>query len=425
MFVKHVLPLLLSCVIAAPVLAQDVAIVGARVVTAPDAAPIERGTVLVRDGRIAAVGAHDAVAVPEDIQVIDGSGGTLVAGFWNSHVHFLTPDTRGAASAPRDELQAALDAMLTRWGFTTVFDIASLGGVPVALRGRIESGELRGPEILYVDLPFFPEGGTPSYVRDLWAETGTPSAEVADAGEARTRADAQLAAGADGVKLFAGAILGGAADVLPMEVDIATAIVDAAHRAGKPAFAHPTNVAGLEVALASGVDVLAHSTPVSGHWDAEMVRRLRAANVALVPTLTLFDHELRRENAPEAVVERFLDAATQQVRALHAAGGDILFGTDVDFIQHYDTAREFELLARAGLDWREILATLTTTPARRFGHDDRKGRIAPGMQADLVLVEGDPAEDVTAFSRVLHSFRQGRALHHATELHHAPERSPH
>lgn len=391
--------------------AQDLAIVGARVVASPDAEAIASGTVVVRDGRIVAVGASGQVEVPEGIDVVDGRGGTLVAGFWNSHVHFLTPETRTAASAPREELQDALDAMLNRWGFTTVFDIASLGGVPMALRTRIAAGELRGPEILFVDLPFFPEGGTPSYVRDLWAETGSPSAEVVDADEARTRADAQLAAGADGVKLFAGAILGGAADVLPMEVDIATAIVDAAHRAGKPAFAHPTNIPGLEVALASGVDVLAHTTPVSGPWDAEMVRRLREANVALVPTLTLFDHELRRENAPEAVIERFLEAATQQVRALHAAGGEILFGTDVDFIQHYDTALEFELLARAGLDWRDILATLTTAPAGRFGQADRKGRIAPGMQGDLVLLDGDPADDVSAFSRVRQSFRDGRTLH--------------
>jgi imidazolonepropionase-like amidohydrolase len=393
--------------------AQDIAIVGARVVPAPDAEVIDSGTVLVHDGRIVAVGASDRIEVPDGIDVVDGRGGTLVAGFWNSHVHFLTPETRTPASLPAEALEASLQAMLTRWGFTTVFDISSILGAAAAMQTRIESGEVRGPEILHVDTPFFPEGGTPVYVRDLFAEMDAPSAEVGSAEEARARAIAQLEAGADGVKLFAGAIIGGDADALPMDVAIATAIVEAAHRAGKPAFAHPTNVAGLEVSLASGVDILAHTTPVSGPWDEAMVQRLRAANIALTPTLTLFDHELRRGGAPQEVIDRFLRNATQQVRALHAAGGDILFGTDVDFIQHYDTRREFELLEAAGLDWRAILATLTTAPARRFGQDDRKGRIAAGMQADLVLLDGDPAADVAAYARVRQVLRAGREIYRA------------
>jgi imidazolonepropionase-like amidohydrolase len=381
------------------------------VVPSPEVRVIASGTVVVRDGRIVAVGPDAGVDVPEGIPTIDGRGATLLAGFWNSHVHFLTPGTRTPAAMPADALEASLASMLTRWGFTTVFDISSIGGAAATMRSRIEAGEVRGPDILYVDTPFFPAGGTPGYVRDLFDEMQAPSAEVATADEARMRADAQLAAGADGVKLFAGAILGGALDVMPMDVDMARAIVQSAHRAGRPAFAHPTNVAGLEVALASGVDILAHTTPVSGPWDDAMVQRLRAANVALIPTLALFDHELRREGAPQEVVERILEAARQQVRALHAAGGQILFGTDVDFIQHYDTRREFGLLQEAGLDWRAILATLTTAPAARFGQAGRKGRIAPGLDADLVLVEGDPARDVAAFSRVRWSVRAGRELY--------------
>src|SRR5690606_14001956 len=200
---------------------------------------------------------------------------------------------------PAAALGASLEAMRTRWGFTTVFDISSIGGAANAMRARIESGELPGPDILYVDTPFFPQGGTPVYVQDLFRAMKAPSAEVANADEARSRAARQLHAGADGVKLFAGAILGGASEVLPMDVEIAKAIVAEAHRAGKPAFAHPTNTTGLEVSLASGVDILAHTTPVSGPWDEAMVRRLRDADIALIPTLTLFDHELRRENASQ------------------------------------------------------------------------------------------------------------------------------
>ena len=398
-----------------PAAAADLAIVDARIYPSPDAAPIEHGTVLLRDGLIAGIGSSDQITVPAGATVIEGAGRVVTAGFWNSHVHFLSPVLREAATRPASELDVALETMLTRWGFTTVFDIASFDHSAAALRGRIEKGEVDGPNVLYVDAPFFPEGGTPVYIRDLLAALGVPSAEVADAGQARARASRQLADGADGVKLFAGAIVGGEIGVLPMDVDIARAVVEEAHRQGKPAFAHPADLAGLEVSLAAGVDVLAHTTPFAGPWDAALVRRLRDADVALIPTLTLFEAELDREDATAEVVERFIVVATQQVGAFATAGGTVLFGTDVGYIEQVDTVREFELMARAGLDWRQILASLTTAPAARFGQDDRKGRIVSGMAADLVVLGSDPADAVTGFSDVDLTIRGGEVIYRADD----------
>lgn len=396
---------------SATAVSAELAIVDARIYVSPEAEAIERGTVLVRDGRIATVDRTEAIDVPGDAVVIDAEGRTLVAGFWNSHVHFLGPQFRAAATQAADELDAALEIALTRWGFTTVFDISSFGDIPAALRERIESGELRGPQILHVGTPFFPGDGTPIYVRDLLKEIGAPSAEVFDANRARDRARRQLAAGADGVKLFTGAIVGGEIGVLPMDIDIARAVVEEAHRAGKPAFAHPSNTAGLEVAIASGVDILAHTAPAAGPWDEDMVRRLREANIALVPSLALFEYELRRENAPDDITAKVIAHALQQLRVFSDAGGNVLFGTDADYMPHYDTQREIELMSRAGLGWRDILATLTTAPAARFGQDARKGRIATGMDADLVLLDSDPAGDVTALGNVHATIREGKVIY--------------
>jgi imidazolonepropionase-like amidohydrolase len=410
--VLSAISLFVAC--AWPALAVDLAIVDARIYPAPDTAPVERGTVVVRDGRIAAVGPSATVTVPAGATVIDGKGRFVTAGFWNSHVHFLSLPLREAATRPVPELDAALSTMLTRWGFTTVYDVASLNGSARALRKRIEAGEVTGPALLTLDAPFFPKNGTPIYVRALLKEIGAPNAEVASPDQARARVRQQLADGADGVKLFTGAVVGGAIGVLPMDIDVARAVVAEAHRAGKPAFAHPSDMAGLEVSLASGVDVLAHTTPFSGPWDAALVQRLRAANVALVPTLTLFEAELRREAVPEPVIARFIADATQQVQVFAAAGGTVLFGTDVGYIDQFDTRREFELMARAGLDWRQILASLTTAPAGRFGQSERKGRIAPGMDADLVLLGTDPAVNVVGFSDVQATVRGGRVIYRAT-----------
>ncbi|QUD90322.1 amidohydrolase family protein [Phenylobacterium montanum] len=413
----------LSCLIfaislnASPACAQAVetALEHARIYPSPDAAPISDGTILIRGGKIAAVGPADEVRVPGSARVIDATGEVVAAGFWNSHVHIMPTELLGADKAPAARLQGGLDQMLNRWGFTTVFDIASATANTLALRRRIESGEIAGPKILTVGDPFFPEGGTPIYVRAYLKAHGWQDEEVSSPEAAAARARSQLDRGTDGVKIFAGAIVGGKIGVLPMRTDIAKAVVAVAHRRGKPAFAHPSNFAGINVAIDSGVDVLAHTTAMEGGidqgpWPPEMIARMRAHNMALIPTLMLFDVEMKKEGGvpPEAFAATF-DRIVSEVRDYAAAGGQILFGTDVGYIDAYDTTEEFQLLSRA-LDWRMILKSLTTAPAERFGFADRKGRLAPGMDADLVVLDGDPAKDATAFSRVRTTIREGRII---------------
>jgi hypothetical protein len=106
------------------------------------------------------------------------------------------------------------------------------------------------------------------------------------------------ARGADGVKLFAGSYQGGGkVAVLPLA--IAKAAVAEAHRHAMPVFAHPQNLDGVEVAIDSGVDVLAHTVPESPPWMPELVARLKRANMALIPTLTLFDFEARESEGSD------------------------------------------------------------------------------------------------------------------------------
>lgn len=400
----------LLAILAGPAIAQDLAVVGARVFPAPDAAPIDDATVLIQQGRIVAVGPRSRVKVPAGVRVVDGQGASVVAGFWNSHIHLIKPPFHQPDAQPAAELSAALRERFSRWGFTTLFDIASLPGDARALRARLQAGEVVGPQLLTVDMPFFPEHGTPIYVRELWQQTGAASAEVATPEEARKRAEAQLAAGADGVKLFTGAITGGPGEVTPMPVDVARAAVEAAHAHGKPAFSHPTNQAGLEAAVDSGVDVIVHAAPESGAWTQAFVARLKAGNVALIPTLTLFSAELLREGVPEAVVRELVKNSQQQLQAMSAAGGQILFGTDAGFHETYDTRLEYQLMAEAGMDWRAILASLTTAPAARFGQAQERGRLQPGFAGDLVVLAADPQARPTAFADVTMTVRAGKVL---------------
>ncbi|WP_166675191.1 amidohydrolase family protein [Novosphingobium sp. PhB55] len=383
-----------------PALAEDFAVVGARIYADPQAKALENGVVIVRDGRIAAVGSRAQVSVPQGMKTIPGAGRTLVAGFWNSHVHLMTHDLLHPDAADPAKLAGQLRDMFTRWGFTTVFDLTSSTASATALRRMIREGRFAGPQILTVGDPFFPKNGTPVYARPVYEAEHIAVPEIRSTPEAVARLDRQAQAGVDGVKLFTGAILG-AEDVMVMPADQIRALTAAAHRHRLPVFAHPTNREGMNAAVENGVDVLAHATPIAGPWDAAQVRNLVSAHVALVPTMMLFE-VYPADSTPVATV-------VQQVRAMSEGGGEVLFGTDAGFMDVFDPSAEYRLMAQA-MDWRHVLAALTTTPARRFGQSHERGRIARGLAADMVLLDGDPALDTAAFAKVAVTIRAGEIL---------------
>src|SRR5262249_9808968 len=222
------------------------------------------------------------------------------------------------------------------------------------------------------------------------------------------RVERQIRDGADGVKIFAGSVE--ADSILVMPADLAKAIVDEAHRAGKPVFAHPASQQGIELAMQSGVDILAHTTPEGGPWSPALVQALKAKNIALIPTLTLWHVETK--NLPPAEFEKGMNTVVlPQLRAYSEAGGQILFGTDVGYIDQFDTSEEFSWMSRAGMSFQQILASLTSNPAERFGLASRSGRIAKGLDADLVVLGADPAQDATAFAKVRYTIRQGQVIY--------------
>ena len=194
-------------------------------------------------------------------------------------------------------------------------------------------------------------------------------------------------------------------------LDIAKAIVAEAHEAHMPVFAHVSNRQGIEVSIRSGVDILTHTTPIDELWSPSLVERLTAAHMGLTPTLTLWDIESKKANASPEETEKWMSRAAQQLGAFSRAGGQVLFGTDVGYIQHFDTSEEFTWMSRAGMTFQEILASLTTNPAHRFGYSSHSGHIAKGMDGDLVVLSADPAQNISALSRVRYTIRGGEVIY--------------
>lgn len=288
--------------------------------------------------------------------------------------------------------------MLTTWGFTTVWDLGSDPGDLLPLRRHVEAGDVLGPRIFSAG-SVFPKGGHPIY---LPPETQLPEAATADAaiGIARNF----LAQGLDGMKLFTGSYMG-ERPVVNMDATIAKAVVDTAHAQGKRVFAHPQNRTGVDVAIAANVDVLAHTIPTEPGYTSEQLAQFKAKGIALIPTLSLWTTVVRDQAAKDFLVQ----SGVNQLKAFAANGGVILFGTDVGFTKLYDTSSELEFMGRA-LSFGEVLASLTINPSAYF-NEPGKGRIEQGFDADIVVLDGDPATDVRNLAKVVYTIRAGKVVY--------------
>ncbi|HJT89118.1 MAG TPA: amidohydrolase family protein [Bryobacteraceae bacterium] len=386
--------LLISLLFTTGTWAQSLALVHARIYTDPGSAAIPDGTVVVRDGWISAVGTAAQITVPANTPTIDCRGLTVVAGLWNNDIHLTEPKWRDARSQPAARLAAELAAMFTRHGFTSVFDTGSLTDNTLALRERIRKGEVAGPMILTTGIGLAPVGGTPA---DLQPQR-LPEANSAD--QARAFVDEHFLEGTDGIKIFTGSSIS-KDQTATMPEAIVEAVTTEAHRYGLPVLAHASGEAALREAIQGGVDILLDAPEIPAAVSQETLAGMKARDMALIPTLTLF------RGSPN------LPAILEQVKNYADLGGDILFGTGAGHLKLGEPRDGYELLAKAGLNFRQILASLTITPARRFGYADRKGKVSQGLEADLTVLEGDPATSIEAWSAIRYCIRLGKILYAA------------
>lgn len=383
------------------------AFVGARIYTAPDAAAIDDGVVLVRNGIIVAVGPRATIHIPPVDSLIDCGGMTLTAAFWNCHVHFIEPKWAGADTMAAERFNDQMEAMITSHGFAHVYDLAEFRLVNILrIRDRIRKGDVNGPVIYTAGVPLVPPGGSPFYIAPLKLP------EARDARQAAAYVSRQIDSGADAIKVWSGSPIGHAVVYMPPAV--LQQITATAHNLGKPVFAHPTDTRGVMDAVDNGVDILAHTASDDLHpWSADTIRKIMAAHVTLIPTLKLWKDELLKGGVTDWAHHPLETIAQQQVHDFVKAGGNVIFGTDVGYLPDYATTDEYRLLSGAGLDFPQILAMLTTTPATRFGQGRRTGRIAAGMDADIVLVKGDPATDILCLDRVVYTLLKGKIIYNS------------
>ncbi|WP_224148469.1 amidohydrolase family protein [Mycobacterium avium] len=356
------------------------AITNTRVLT-PDGRLSAPRTVLLRGGLIVESG------VPT--HVVDARGNTLLPGLIDAHLHLF-------------QGRADLDA-LTDWGVTTGLDMGLWPTTQVdKLRSAQGVADIRsatipavGPESLAARQPGFPREGiipTPEHARAFVRQ--------------------RIAEGADYIKIIAEA-------TSPAGVDLksATAIVDAAHDAGKHVVAHAVTVGAFHVALQAGVDIITHA-PLNGRLDDHAIARMLQNHVVSVPTLTMMQHmagDARYRSQPNPGWS--YQNAHNTVAALHAAHVTILVGTDAHRTSDGPATlkpgqsihHEMELLTRAGLSAADVLRGATQRSAQVFNLADR-GEVAVGKRADLLLIDGDPLDDIGATRNITGVWIAGRQV---------------
>ena len=336
---------------------------------------------------------------------VDLAEASLYPGFIDCHSHIAlgalgTLEQELEKTPSRIALAAVANLRATvAGGVTTVRDAAFADR---GYRDAVEAGDVAGPRLLVSLVQLSPSGGpydgrTPSG-HDAWIVRQGIPAPVADGPDGvRAKVREAVGLGADVIKVFATGPFSMPRDGANRQLftdDELGAIVDEATRQGVKVMAHAHGARGAEAAARAGVASIEHGL----YLDDAALDAMAAHGTTLVPTLL----------ASEAL-EDSAERHRQVVRDAHAKGIPIAMGTDCPVAPHGSNLRELELLVAAGLSPTDALVAATSSAARLLGLPDRIGRIAPGLQADLVVVDGDPLDVVGLPGRIREVYQGGRA----------------
>ena len=410
-----------AALVSAQAWAETVAIRAGSVITDAASEPMGPATILVTDGKIAAITpGHGAVNADREI---DLKGKTVLPGLIDLHTH-LTGDPGGdfwkEATEP-DEwgvVVGAKNARLTALaGFTTVREAGSGRDTAFALRRGTAEGLVPGPRIVAAGPALAIIGGHGdvngfrSEVNELLDSGFTCTGAVECAAKVRLASQN----GADVIKITAtGGVLsqqgrGLEAHFTPAEMK---AIADTAHSLGLKVMAHAHGARGIQQAAEAGIDSIEHGT----YLDEAAAKAMKASGTVLVPTLMALEGV--SEGLGKGVYTPVVEDKIRAVQPLMASlvsrarqyGVTVAFGTDAGVYQHGRNGEELGLMKKQGMSDRDVLASATTVAAKVLGMESQIGKLAPGYSADIIAVDGNPLADVTVLEDVGFVMVRGRVI---------------
>lgn len=375
-----------------PVASGTVALIGATLIDGSGRDAIPDAVVVVSGGRIQRAGARGDVTIPPQAQRVDVRGRTIVPGLWDMHTHLM---------------QVEWAPVYLAAGVTTVRDMGNLIDFIVPFRAAVDSGRALGPRIFLAGLI---DGGGPNAF-------GAENATTPDEARSIVRRYHQL--GFEQIKLYS-----------LLKPDVVAAITAEAHALGMTVTGHVPVALTPMAAVDSGMDHIAH-LPIRGDVGSDSVKRqiahLREKGTVMDPTLSwgeLLQHSAAEPVAsfqpgvahlPPVLAQRInamgatnVDPPTAHarfartlgiVRAMHDAGIPLVVGTD-EGVPGFSVYRDVELFTQFGMTPLEAIQSASIVGARAMGVADSLGTLEPGKLADLIVLDGNPLEQVSNIRNV-------------------------
>jgi len=386
------------------------AIKGGKLIDGTGGAPIEKGSVLVREGRILTVGQSADVSVPAGAEMVDAAGKTIMPGLIDAHLHFLgirspnqvtwvidPPHVRG--------MRAVMDAWrVVDSGFTSVRDAGGMLGL--YLKQAISEGSIVGPRIMAAGKAISQTAGHADwhFMPKKWGERMMLGRIADGVADVRQAAREQLREGADFLKIMTTGGVMSEKDKptsCQFSMEEIRAFVEEAKNAGVKTASHAQGAQGIKNAITAGIDSIEHGI----FLDDECIEMMTKKRTRLIPTFAIVDaivtkgRELgvmevsvrKAESVQEAHIENFKKAFKAGVKC--GLGSDYLSGP---MSPHGESATELEIyVKKAGLTPMDAIVCATKMNAEVLGLEDDIGTLEEGKRADIIVVDGDPLNDIS------------------------------